>query len=82
MDTLKQKMQFLRVCLILLLLPLNMWAQSIDESVARERAQAFLQERNAGKPKATWNSTTPTRWQPTRRTSLPCLTTDGEVPGR
>lgn len=52
MDTLKQKMQFLRVCLILLLLPLNMWAQSIDESVARERAQAFLQERNAGKPKA------------------------------
>ena len=52
MDTLKQKMQFLRVCLILLLLPLNMWAQSIDESVARERAQAFLQERNAGKSKA------------------------------
>ena len=52
MDTLKQKMQFIRVCLMLLLLPLNMWGQSIDESVARERAQAFLQERNAGKPKA------------------------------
>ena len=46
-----QKMRFLRL-LLLLLLPLNMWAQSIDESEARQRAQAFLQERNGGKPKA------------------------------
>lgn len=37
---------------IMSLLSLNIWAQSIDEYEARQRAQAFLQERNGGKPKA------------------------------
>lgn len=45
-------MRFVALCLMSLLLPLNMWAKAIDESVARQRAQAFLQERNGGKPKA------------------------------
>ena len=37
---------------IMSLLSLNIWAQSIDEYEARQRAQAFLQERNGGKLKA------------------------------
>ena len=45
------KMRFLAL-LSLLLLPLNMWAQFIDESEALQRAQAFLSQRNGGKAKA------------------------------
>jgi hypothetical protein len=45
-----KKMRFLAFFLLSLLLPLNMWAQSINESEARQRAQTFLQERNGGKP--------------------------------
>ena len=45
-------MRFLALCLMSLLLPLTMWAQSIDESEARQRAQAFLSQRSGGKTKA------------------------------
>ena len=46
------KMRFLALCLMALLLPLSMWAQSIDESEALQRAQAFLSQRSGGKAKA------------------------------
>ena len=46
-----RKMRFLALCLMALLLPLTMWAQAIDESEARQRAQAFLSERCGGKQK-------------------------------
>lgn len=49
MNGYSRKMRFLALCLMMLLLPLNMWAQFIDEYEARQRAQAFLQERNNGK---------------------------------
>lgn len=49
MNGYSRKMRFLALCLMVLLLPLNMWAQFIDEYEARQRAQAFLQERNNGK---------------------------------
>ena len=47
-----RKMRFFAICLMALLLPLNLLAKSISETEARQRAQAFLQERNGGKLKA------------------------------
>ena len=44
-------MRFFALFLLSLLLPLTLWAGAIDESVARERAEAFLKQRSSGEPK-------------------------------
>jgi hypothetical protein len=46
-----RNMRFFAYFLLSLLLPLNVIAQSIDESEARQRAQDFVSQRNGGKPK-------------------------------